>query len=91
VRWRPSCWEEKAARGWAGRERGETGSAQRRRRGKGELSSACLQPEIERGGEVWALGPGKGEGFFCFVFFYFPFFYSKAIFKTILKITLNYF
>jgi len=65
-----------------------------------------LDPEEkgERGAELGLLAAREREGrgslghrarkgggvLFCF-FFYFPFFYSKAIFKTILKITLNYF
>ena len=42
-----------------------------------------------KGKEKWAFGQKEGGGVLSLFFFYFPFFYSKVIFKRILR-TIKY-
>jgi len=65
-----------AAGGEGGKRGAELGLLAARERGEGKFGPS---------------GQERGRGFVLFLFFYFPFFYSKAIFKAVLKITLNYF
>ena len=65
---------------------GKSGALGPGRKERGEEESG---PRVGRG-EFGPSGRKRGKGFVLFIF-YSPFFYSKTIFKTVLKITLNYF
>ena len=82
-------WAERGGEGWhaVGPEPGLGNGLDRGRKKGAGMESWAANGERR----VWAFGPGRGRRGFVFLFFYFPFFYSKAIFKTVLKITLNYF